>query len=272
MNYIVTEKGVEFECSCFDLALTLDCGQAFRWARVPSRQGCAFEGYVKDTFLHISQDGSRFLLRDKGEKEFLELWKDYFDLDTDQEPILRQLCEDKYLRMAIEKYRGIRILRQDREEALISFVISQNNNIPRIKGIIGRMTELFGCFPTLEMLSEVNEEDLAPLRAGFRAKYLIDCGRRVTDGEVSLDRAAEMPLEEAKAELKKIKGVGEKVASCVLLFGFHRLDAYPVDVWMKRVNEKLYPDGLPACMKGYEGIAQQYLFHGIRNGLYDTLT
>ena len=115
-------------------------------------------------------------------------------------------------------------------------------------------------------MTGADEETLAPLRAGFRSKYLLDCIHKVTDGTVELDKIASMSLDEASEKLKIIKGVGEKVAKCVLLFGFHKLDAYPVDVWMKRVNERFYPDGLPECTKGIEGIAQQYLFYAIRCG------
>ena len=158
-------------------------------------------------------------------------------------------------------------------ETLCSFIISQNNNIKRIKGIIERLCRLFGqpigdsgffSFPTPETLAAATAEHLAPLRCGFRARYLIDAAQKVCYGQVRLDAIPSMPMEEARRELMQICGVGPKVADCVLLFGFHRLECCPMDVWMKRVFAVLYPNGLPDCARDFAGIAQQYLFHYAR--------
>ena len=156
---------------------------------------------------------------------------------------------------------------------MCSFIISQNNNIPRIKGIIERLCTFFGedlgggdfSFPSAERLAVLSEQDLAPIRSGFRAKYILDAARRVASGETELEKVAAMPIDEARAELQKIKGVGPKVAECALLYGFGRAEAFPVDVWVKRIMQELYPEGLPACTENVEGIAQQYLFHWRRN-------
>ena len=114
-------------------------------------------------------------------------------------------------------------------------------------------------------LAVLSEQDLAPIRSGFRAKYILDAARRVAGGETELEKVAAMPMDEARAELQKIKGVGPKVAECALLYGFGRAEAFPVDVWVKRIMQELYPEGLPACTENVEGIAQQYLFHWRRN-------
>lgn len=122
----------------------------------------------------------------------------------------------------------------------------------------------FFSFPTPEALAAATAEQLAPLRCGFRARYLIDAAQKVCSGQVRLDAIPSMPLEEARQELMQICGIGPKVADCVLLFGFHRLECCPMDVWMKRVFAVLYPNGLPDCARDFVGIAQQYLFHYAR--------
>ena len=119
-------------------------------------------------------------------------------------------------------------------------------------------------FPSPQRLATATLEELEPLRCGFRAKYLLDAARRVSSGQVQLDAIPQMPLEQARAHLMQIVGVGPKVADCALLYGFHRLECCPMDVWMKRVFAALYPNGLPDCAQDFIGIAQQYLFHYAR--------
>ena len=168
--------------------------------------------------------------------------------------------------MAVEKCGGIRILRQQPWETVISFIISANNNIPRIRGIIDRLCTGFGtdgCFPTPEQLAVQTPETLSPLRAGFRTKYILDAARKVADGTLCLDQLADMPLQQAREQLMTVNGIGPKVAECILLYGFHRLDAFPVDTWIKKVLCQCYPDGFPEWIAP-KGVAQQYLFHYIR--------
>jgi N-glycosylase/DNA lyase len=253
---------------CFDLGLCLDCGQAFRWENTPD----GWHGVVAGRELVLSQQGSRLAVRVADGKNPAELIGSYFDFDTDYDKIIKSF-DDKSLIQATREYYGIRILRQQPWEALCSFIISQNNNIPRIKGIINRLCENFGekigenaySFPSAETLSTKTVEELAPLRSGFRAKYIIDAAQKVASGEVDLEKIREMPIEQARLELMKIKGVGAKVAECTLLYGFYRLEAFPVDVWVKRIVAELYPDGLPECFGSNAGIAQQYLFHWRRH-------
>ncbi|MBR4286122.1 MAG: DNA-3-methyladenine glycosylase 2 family protein [Clostridia bacterium] len=251
-----------------DLGLCLDCGQAFRWKYDES--GC-WSGVAHSQKLRVSQNGDTITFYDTTPEVFERVWSGYFDLNRNYRDIVALYTEEN-IKIACAKYPGIRILKQDEWEAICSFIISANNNIPRIKGIIERLCEGFGedlggaySFPSAQRLSTLTVEDLAPLRAGFRAKYIIDAAQKIASGEVDIEKIKALPFDEAKAELLKIKGVGEKVAQCALLYGFGRVEAFPVDVWVKRILAELYPKGLPQCMYGTQGIAQQYLFHWRRN-------
>lgn len=247
----------------FNLGLSLDCGQAFRWVYKDEM----WHGVAYGTPLAVQQTEKEIIFYNCTEDTFNNIWKRYFDFDLDYGKIVSSY-DDKHLISAVKEYNGIRILRQEPWEALCSFIISQNNNIPRIKGIIERLCDIFGegengkkSFPSAEKIATLSVEDLSPLRAGFRAKYIIDAAQKVSKGEVDFEMIEKNPIEFGREELQKIKGVGAKVAECTLLYGFHKLEAFPVDVWVKRIMTELYPDGLPECTKGTEGIAQQYLFH-----------
>ena len=254
-----------FEITCpkiFDLGLCLDCGQAFRWTEKDGK----WCGVAYGKALTVQQIENKLVFNCSA-NEFEEIWKNYFDFDCDYKKIIDSY-DDKHLQTAVNEFSGIRILRQEPWEALCSFIISQNNNIPRIKGIIERLCETFGegdegkkSFPSAKKLAKLTVEDLSPLRAGFRAKYIIDAAQKVANGEIDFEKIYQNPIEFGREELQKIKGVGAKVAECTLLYGFHKIEAFPVDVWVKRIMAEMYPDGLPACAKGTEGIAQQYLFH-----------
>ncbi len=257
---------------CFHLAQTLDCGQAFRW-RPADPQGLVWEGAAKDRYLRLEDRGETLALS-CSQEELEEFWSGYFDLETDYEEKRRALSGmSPALAQAAAFAPGIRILRQDPWEALCSFLISQNNHIPRIKGIIERLCQLLGepigdtgwhSFPGPEKLSACSLEDLAPLRAGFRAKYLLDAARKVAAGEVDLARVARSSVEEGREELQKIHGVGPKVAECALLYGFHKTECFPLDVWMKRAMALLLPGTDPKAFGSNAGLAQQYLFHYCR--------
>lgn len=268
MDYTYKNGDIILSENDLDLDETLDCGQAFRWERIDSDHYRTYRGAFRNIPLTISQpeQGKHiFILHGVTEDEFLNTWADYFDLYTDYGELKKQFSEDEMLSRACSFAGGIRLLKQDAEEMLISFILSQNNNIPRIKGIIGRLCDMYGGFPEISRMAGVTADDLSPLRSGFRAKYIEDCVNKVTSGELILDNVRSLPLDEAAKALMTVKGIGPKVAMCVLLFGMYRTDAYPVDVWIKRVNERFYPNGLPKCTDGVQGIAQQYLFHYIRN-------
>lgn len=257
---------------CFDLSLTLDCGQAFRWHQEAdgSWKGAAF-----GRFLHIKQEADGTLVfYNTTQTEFNDIWKNYFDLERDYKTLCQEFCRcDESLKTAVCDYPGIHILNQEPWEALCSFIISQNNNIPRIKGIVERFCVLLGdpledgfySFPSAERTAKLSVDDLSPLRSGFRAKYLLDAARKVCDGTVNLEALPQMNIDDARAELQQICGVGPKVAECVLLYSCGKTEAFPKDVWVKRILEELYPNGLPECINGVQGIAQQFLFHWRRN-------
>lgn len=249
-----------------DLEQTLDCGQSFRWEK---QDDGSFSGVAFDKYVNISLDGTDMIIKNAVEAD-RELWFDYFDLALDYGKIRKDISEIHPVLKEAAKYApGIRILRQEPYEALCTFIISQNNNIKRIKGIVARLCESFGDeiedgvygFPTAERLAELTPDDLAPLRAGFRNRYIIDSAKKVASGEVDLELCKTADYETSRAELMKITGVGVKVADCTLLFGMHRVEAFPVDVWMKRAMEKLFPGMTAADFGEYAGIAQQYIFH-----------
>ena len=271
MRYEITGKDITvYNTQCLDIELSVFCGQAFRWKK---NEDGSFHGIVEGKITDIVQTEDKIIFKNTSKEDFEELWKDYFDLESDYKNYCEILSADENIKRACEEYYGIRILHQKPWEALCSFIISQNNNIPRIIGIIDRLCEIFGekmgendyAFPTYESLKNVKEEDLAPLRAGFRNKYIVDAVQKLCSGEIDLEKIKEMPIEQARLELMKIKGVGAKVAECTLLYGFGRKEAFPVDVWVKKIMAEMYPDGLPECCKNIEGIAQQYLFHWRRN-------
>ncbi len=252
----------------FDLGLTLDCGQAFRWKR--SDKG-GFEGIALGRYLRVEQKGEDIIFYNTTKEEYETLWRGYFDIDRDYGDILNRAKMDSRLSDITKDCGGIRVLKQDSWEALCSFIISQNNNIPRIKGIIDRLCRDFGdeceggyTFPGYDRLAGLTLEDLAPLRSGFRAKYIIDAAQKCSSGEVNLSAISKMDTDSARNELMKIKGVGPKVADCTLLFGMGFSRAFPMDVWMKRAMAKLFSDGLPENVLEVSGIIQQYIFHFAR--------
>lgn len=266
MDYSVKNNDIILHEKDLNLDETLDCGQAFRWKRIESDHRCTYTGIFLNDSLTVSEiDDDTFIFHNVSENDFLKKWVDYFDLNTDYSELKRQFSEDETLSKACEFAGGIRLLRQNSWECLISFIISQNNNIPRIKGIIDRLCNNYGGFPTAEQMAGETPDSLSYLRSGFRAKYLCDAAYRVNSGETVLSEISAAPIDEARDALKKIKGVGPKVAECVLLFGMHRTEAFPVDVWIRRVLEQYYPNGFPEFARENAGIAQQYLFHYIRN-------
>ena len=268
MECIKTETGVKItNIKDLDLEQTLDCGQSFRWKK---QNDGSFKGVAYNKSVSMNMQGDTLYIDNATEEDFEKIWKNYLDLDLDYGKIRKDISKIHPVLKDAAKYApGIRILQQEPYEALCTFIISQNNNIKRIKGIVERLCESFGeqlqdgeyTFPKAEVIAQLTEEDLSPLRAGFRNKYIIDGAKKVASGEVNLDICKTLPYEEARAELMKIKGVGVKVADCTLLFGMHRIEAFPVDVWMRRAMEKLFPDMTAEDFGKYAGIAQQYIFH-----------
>ena len=303
---VYREKNVTAVSGLGNISLsdTLECGQAFRYERLVAEDG--YSEYITVAYGKIIHVGQRSV----GELLFFDEWTDdyeravskYFAFDTDFESVREDVIsrtDSPWLKQAAEEAKGIVILKQEPWETLFSFIISQNNNIPRIRKIIRSVCSEYGtnlavsegrevcpmgksgCFAGCEECrgcgicysfptpSEVvaNPEGLLPSHPGFRYKYLIDAARRVSSGEIDLASIeAAASYEHTLSELKKILGVGDKVASCVALFGFRNLEAFPIDVWMKRAIDDYFDGKLdPTELGPYAGVAQQYIFHYIRN-------
>ncbi len=263
---------VEYD-GAFSVAKTFDCGQCFRFDPVENTEYDAeFAGVAYGRFVSFAQKGEKLYIKGSDKADFENIWKSYLALDVDYDAIdadILSRSDTPALRDAVEYGRGIRILCQEPWEAVCSFIISQNNNIPRIKKIVASISERYGeplggghyAFPTPEALNEAGEASIFELKTGFRAKYIADAAARVSDGRLDLSALGET-TEAAKTKLCEVKGIGPKVALCSLLFGFARLDAFPIDVWIRRVMEKYFREGFsPDELGRYAGIAQQYLFY-----------
>lgn len=260
-------------CGNFSVNKTFDCGQAFRFDPVGNNpdkvSGIAFGKKV--TFEQADKGVIRIYGAD--EKDYETIWKRYLSLDEDYDAIDKLIIsavpeghDRDGMAAAVQCGAGIRILKQDAFECLISFIISQNNNIPRIKKIVANMCDIYGensAFPSPEALVSAGEEGLKALRTGFRAGYIFDAASKVMNGEIDLDEIKSCDDYGICTEkLCKIKGVGPKVSSCALLFGFGKTEAFPIDVWIKRSLETHFPNGFdPRPLGKYAGIAQQYLFY-----------
>ena len=262
------DKGITVSgCVPFDAAKTFDCGQAFL---IETDENGDLVGTACGKNIHIRQTSpDSFDMFGTDEGEFQSLWRSYLDLDDDyigaNDEILIRTAESSrsVMKSAIECGSGIRILRQDPWETLVSFIVSQNNNIPRIRKILRTLYSINGRFPTADDLVSLGEAGLYELKTGFRAKYLNDAANRYLSGDVDFDKIKKSDdYGVCAAELEKICGVGPKVSACVLLFGFHKTDAFPVDVWMKKVIDRHFGGVLDTKAYGnYAGLAQQYLFY-----------
>lgn len=249
----------------FDLPHTLDCGQAFRWEE---KENGIWKGVAYNKYLELEKlsDGT-VILYNTTEEDFKNIWTEYFDLNRNYTEIITAISGNEILKNAALYGSGIRVLNQEPWETLCSFIISQNNNIKRIKGIIERLCENFGedmggyfSFPTAEKIASLTIDDLAVLRSGFRAKYILDAANKVANNEIDLYNLKNLPVDDARNELMKIKGVGPKVADCALLFSHRHIEAFPKDVWIKRAMEVLFGGELPKEAIPFAGIVQQYIF------------
>jgi len=269
MNVIYKNNSIILENTTdFDLTATFECGQCFRFDRLDDS---TYFGVACGHEITLSQDGKTITLYNTKKSLFDDFWFDFFDLGRDYAKIRKELAQsDPVLKEASRFAPGIRILKQNPWEALCSFIISQQKQIPNIKNIIAKMSEAFGnkidksfSFPSAETLAKLKSEDIAFLKLGYRDKYVLKAASMVANGEINLENIKEMPVCDARAQLKTISGVGTKVADCTLLYGMQRLDVSPIDTWMKKA-EKLYEGGFTFLQSPYAGIAQQYLFYYMR--------
>lgn len=260
--------GVEY----FKVSQTFDCGQCFRFELKDERTASGI-AFGKEITFHQPTDDT-LVITPCSIEEYKSVWEHYLGFDCDYSDVREQLLSarpnDMILRKAMETGSGIRILNQQPWEALCSFIISQNNNIPRIKKIIEALCVKCALdsgsdiksFPGTAQIISLGVEGLRDLRVGFRAPYIYDAAVKFRSGEVDVDSIKNMPLQDAERELCKIKGVGPKVAACALLFGFEKSEAFPIDVWVKRVMGEYYGDLIaPSDFGKYAGLAQQYLFY-----------
>ena len=269
----------------FELKDIFECGQCFRWNE---NEDGSYTGVINKGVLNVEKQGEKIIFTGMLDGDVKEIVNSYFDLDRNYEEIKRQLSNiDKYLKTSVEYGKGIRILNQDLWETIISFIISANNNIPRIKGIIERISEKYGTeiewknekyyiFPTPEQLERATVEDLRSLGTGFRDVRIYETTQKVLNDEVNLENIDKKGTIEAREELLTLSGVGPKVADCILLFStLKRFDVFPIDVWVRRVMNELYiknKDESKVSKKeimkiangkfgDLEGLAQQYLFY-----------
>ena len=270
----------------FNLEHIFECGQCFRWNK---NEDGSYTGVVKKNVINIKMIGKDVYVESYGADDLKELFDYYFDMDRDYETIKNELQKiDSNMRRSILYGEGIRLLNQDLWETIISFIISANNNIPRIKGIIERISKRFGdkierngiqyyTFPTPEQLEKASVQDLRNLGLGFRDVRVFETTKIVLNKEIDLDKLHdEKNTQVVREELLKLPGVGPKVADCILLFStLKRLDVFPIDVWVRRVMNELYIHNedenkvdkkLVLSMANekfgnLQGIAQQYLFY-----------
>ena len=263
---------VTMELDNFSLEQICDSGQCFRMKKTGEYTYSLVAG---NQYLEISQKGS-IVDFNCSDTELICFWVPYFDLDTDYSEYIQKVNpRDRYLSAAAEMGSGIRILRQDLWEMIITFLISQQNHITRIRGCIERLCACYGdkkisregvkyySFPGPEALALATEAELRELGMGYRARYLVETARSIAEGEVSLEKIFQMRYySRAKKELMKLSGVGEKVADCICLFALHHMDAFPVDTHIRQVLEIHYKRGFPnRRYHGMRGIMQQYIFY-----------
>ncbi len=285
MKVIEVDNGLVLEdVGDFDARHIFECGQCFRWIKEGdgSYTGVAFGKVIN---VRSDYENRVVFLDNTNLKDFWDIWFDYFDLGRDYSDIKKVLSEDPVLDMAIKHGRGIRILKQEPWEILVSFIVSANNSIPMISRSVGLLAQMYGrpvsykgddsyAFPDPERLLEAGIEGISLCRAGFRCRYIYEAARMVGTGEINLQEISSLDTDSARRLLMQVPGVGPKVADCIMLFSMGKYRAYPVDVWVKRVTEYFYLEK-DVGMKGIQrfaeekfgdlaGFAQEYLFYFAR--------
>jgi N-glycosylase/DNA lyase len=283
VNYRKNRVEVEGISDDFEPEHIFECGQCFRWNK---ELDGSYTGVAKNKILNIEKKGEKIFFNNTSKKDFLEIWVDYFDLNRDYS-IIKNHIRDEKLDDIIEFGKGIRILDQDEWETLVSFIISANNRILMIKRVIENLSQKYGdyigtykrnkyySFPTPETLNLTTENEIRKMKTGFRAKYIKDAAEIVSNDEDWLYSLKGLTYDTALKEIKKIKGVGDKVGNCILLFSMNKYEAFPVDIWMKRIMGEIYGiKGKPEDIRKksekiygkYSGFAQQYLFYYASQG------
>ena len=270
----------------FDLSASLESGQSHRWIR----EDDWYSSIINNTYIKLRQDTdgiTHFFSNRNCEDVNIDILKRYFRLDDDISGIYREISKDQRVSEMVKIYPGLRLLRLDPWECLIAFICSANSNLSRIHQVMENMANSFGdplqlenairnTFPRPEQLVEAGEIGLRKLGLGFRAPYVYQATKRVLEGRLDLELLIDLPYEEAKANLMECNGIGPKIADCVAVFSLEKIEAFPIDVWVRRAlgewyfpNQKIPPDKdllewAHAHFGIYAGYAQQYLFHGRR--------
>ena len=231
----------------FSLDFTLQCGQAFRWKKI----GKWWYGVVRQNVVKARQNGDFLKFQTYPEELNSDFIESYFRLSDDLPKIYSSILKDEHIQAAVERFKGLRLLRQEPWECLISYICATNKNIPAIKDMILNISKRFGkrllfdelefyTFPKPRNLANANIERLRACKLGFRAERVLEVSRKVNAGEINLEALRKLNYEATKAELMKLPGVGPKVADCVSLFSLDKLEAFPIDVWMKRIFMEYY--------------------------------
>lgn len=266
----------------FELDHVFECGQCFRWNKTETG---SFIGVAFGRVIEVEKQGNDLVIYNTNEKDFNNIWLEYFDLNRDYTKIKEELSKDELLKKSVDFGKGIRILKQEHFELLISFIISSNNRIPMIKRAIATISEKWGekikykdkvyySFPTIEKLYDKTIEDFEKCSTGFRAKYIANTCENVYKNNGILEHIFSLSDDECHTELQKFTGVGPKVADCIMLFSMQKYSAFPVDVWVKRAMMHFYvaPDVSLKKIREFgrdkfgnlSGFAQQYLFYYAR--------
>ncbi|TZE83178.1 DNA glycosylase [Calorimonas adulescens] len=282
MNYIRTDNGILIKyIDNFEPYQVFESGQCFRW----ECKDDGFVGVVKNKVIKVKKLNGDILIDNVTEEDMDDIIY-YFDLERDYNEIKRRLQFDGYMKEAMEYGYGLRILNQEPFECLISYIVSSNNRIPQIKRIIENLSRMYGkpieyngdtyyTFPSPDVLADAEVCEIQESRCGFRAEYICDAAKRVAWGDLDLSVLKKMDYFAAKSELMKVKGIGEKVADCILLYSLQKYEAFPVDVWVNRVMTEIYihqkisfkkiGEYARERFKELAGFAQLYLFYYYRN-------
>lgn len=278
---------LKLNVDCFNLKCTLECGQCFRWKKI---DGEYYVGVIKDRAIKVKQVDNTLCIISNNMDNLEEIVKNYFNLDLDYSSIEKRIAlVDDNIKKAVTNTTGLRFLKQDFFETIISYIISANNNIPRISKSVNEISRRYGkkveldgqkyyLFPTPEELKDVTKEEYRECGVGFRDKYIYNTVAKINNKEINLEEMYKMDTNSLKKELLSLMGVGPKVADCILLFACSRTEVFPIDTWVEKIMTKLYFDNKEATKKQIQeyatnnfkndaGIIQQHLFYNIREGM-----
>ncbi len=279
-------KEIEIKTKCFNLKYTLECGQCFRWNKTDE----GYVGVIKDRVIKIRQDKDILYVRSNNVDNLERVITEYLNLDIDYDSIEKRISKvDEHVKKAVSNTSGLRFLKQDLFETIISYIISANNNIPRISKSVNEISKRYGdkiefegdeyyLFPTPKQLENVGIIEYRECGVGFRDNYIYDTVKKITSNEIDLLKLKDLDTYELKKVLLSLKGVGPKVADCILLFACSRTEVFPIDTWVEKIMQKLYFDNKETSKKKIQayadeffkddaGIIQQHLFYNIRENM-----